>query len=87
MISAKNIVSPSQPGITAALGLLVSDLKYEYTRSVLIPLNQTTDGDLAQINEIVEDLKSEANKQLDQDNVPKDSRQYEYIMEFSRGIN
>jgi N-methylhydantoinase A len=81
MISAKNIVSPSQPGITAALGLLVSDLKYEYTRSVLIPLNQATDGDLAQINEIVEDLKSEANKQLDQDNVPKDSRQYEYIME------
>ena len=28
MISAKNIISPSQPGVTAALGLLVSDLKY-----------------------------------------------------------
>ena len=81
MISAKNIISPSQPGITAALGLLVSDLKYEYTRSVLIPLNQASDSDLAQINQIVEDLKAEADQQLDQDNVPKDKRQYEYIME------
>jgi N-methylhydantoinase A len=81
MISAKNIISPSQPGITAALGLLVSDLKYEYTRSVLIPLNQASDHDLAQINQIVEDLKVEADQQLDQDNVPKDKRQYEYIME------
>ncbi len=81
MISAKNIISPSQPGITAALGLLVSDLKYEYTRSVLIPLNQASDSDLAQINQIVEDLKTEADQQLDQDNVPKDKRQYEYIME------
>jgi len=81
MISAKNIISPSQPGITAALGLLVSDLKYEYTRSVLIPLNQASDNDLAQINLIVEDLKAEADQQLDQDNVPKDKRQYEYIME------
>jgi N-methylhydantoinase A len=81
MISAKNIISPSQPGITAALGLLVSDLKYEYTRSVLIPLNQASDNDLAQINQIVEDLKAEADQQLDQDNVPKDKRQYEYIME------
>ncbi|MDA0908150.1 MAG: hydantoinase/oxoprolinase family protein, partial [Proteobacteria bacterium] len=74
MISAKNIISPSQPGITAALGLLVSDLKYEYTRSVLIPLNQASDNDLAQINQIVEDLKAEADQQLDQDNVPKDKR-------------
>ncbi|MGB2097152.1 MAG: hydantoinase/oxoprolinase family protein [Candidatus Puniceispirillales bacterium] len=81
MISAKNIISPSQPGITAALGLLVSDLKYEYTRSVLIPLNQASDSDLEQINQIVEDLKTEADQQLDQDNVPKDKRQYEYIME------
>ena len=43
MISARNVISPAQPGITAALGLLVTDLKYEYTRSVLIPLNEASD--------------------------------------------
>lgn len=81
MISAKNIISPSQPGITAALGLLVSDLKYEFTRSVLIPLNQASDDELSQINQIVKDLKAEADQQLDQDNVAKDQRRYDYIME------
>lgn len=81
MISAKNIISPSQPGITAALGLLVSDLKYEFTRSVLIPLNQASDNELSQINQIVKDLKAEADQQLDQDNVAKDQRRYDYIME------
>jgi len=39
MIKAKNVISPIQPGITAAMGLLVTDLQYEYTRSVLVALN------------------------------------------------
>lgn len=39
MIKAKDVVSPVQPGITAAMGLLVTDLQYEYTRSVLVALN------------------------------------------------
>jgi N-methylhydantoinase A len=81
MISARNIISPAQPGITAALGLLVTDLKYEYTRSVLIPLNDATTDQLENVNNIVDELKNEADMQLDQDMVPKDQRQYEYIME------
>lgn len=81
MISARNIISPAQPGITAALGLLVTDLKYEYTRSVLIPLNDATTDQLENVNNIVAELKNEADMQLNQDMVPKDQRQYEYIME------
>ena len=81
MISARNVISPAQPGITAALGLLVTDLKYEYTRSVLIPLNDATEEQLQSVNNIVEELKKEADMQLDQDNVSKSQRKYEYIME------
>lgn len=81
MISARNVISPVQPGIAAAMGLLVSDLKYEFTRSILIPLNQASDEELDQINSIVKDLCEEAHQQLDQDNVPKDRRIFEYIME------
>ena len=33
------MISPVQPGITAATGLLVTDLQYEYTHSLLMVLN------------------------------------------------
>lgn len=81
MISARNVISPAQPGITAALGLLVTDLKYEYTRSVLIPLNEASEEQLSNVNKIVAELKKEADMQLNQDNVSQSQRQYDYIME------
>ena len=81
MISARNVISPAQPGITAALGLLVTDLKYEHTRSVLITLNDASTDQLNKINRIVDELKNEADLQLNQDKVSKDNRKYEYIME------
>ena len=81
MISARNVISPAQPGITAALGLLVTDLKYEYTRSVLIPLNDASVEQLDNVNNIVAELKKEADMQLDQDKVSQSQRKYDYIME------
>ena len=81
MISARNVISPAQPGITAALGLLVTDLKYEYTRSVLIPLNEASEEQLSNVNKIVAELKKEADMQLNQDNVSQSQRQYDYILE------
>ena len=81
MISARNVISPAQPGITAALGLLVTDLKYEYTRSVLIPLNEASEAQLNGVNKIVAELKTEADMQLDQDKVSESQRKYDYIME------
>ena len=81
MISARNVISPAQPGITAALGLLVTDLKYEYTRSVLIPLNEASEVQLNGVNKIVAELKKEADMQLDQDKVSESQRKYDYIME------
>ena len=43
MIQARDVISPIQPGITAAMGLLVTDLQYEYTRSVLQTLDDADD--------------------------------------------
>ena len=81
MISAKDVISPAQPGITAAQGLLFSDLKYEFTRSVLIVLDKIDTNQVQQINKIVDELKSEADNQLDLDGISKDNRIYEKIME------
>ncbi|MEM9898239.1 MAG: hydantoinase/oxoprolinase family protein, partial [Pseudomonadota bacterium] len=81
MIQAKDVISPLQPGITAAMGLLVTDLKYEYTRSVLQTMDDADDDALAKINGIVEELMAEANSQLDADGIPADARAYAKIME------
>lgn len=81
MIKAKAVISPIQPGITAAMGLLVTDLKYEYTRSVLKTLNDADDEALAKINAIADELTAEADAQLDTDRIPAEARTYSRIME------
>ncbi|MCY4316810.1 MAG: hydantoinase/oxoprolinase family protein [Roseovarius sp.] len=81
MIQVKAVISPLQPGITAAMGLLVTDLKYEYTRSVLQTMNDANDEALARINTIVDELMAEADAQLDADGIPVDARTYSKIME------
>lgn len=81
MISAKDVISPLQPGITAAMGLLVSDLQYEYTRSVVAMLNDADADTLKNLNSVADDLKAEADKQLAADGIPKKLRQFRKIME------
>ena len=81
MIQAEAVISPLQPGITAAMGLLVTDLKYEYTRSVLQTLDDADDDALARINAIADELVAEADAQLDADGIPADARTYTKVME------
>ncbi len=81
MVQAKDAISPLQPGITAAMGLLVTDLKYEYTRSVLKTIDEADDDALAQINQIADELIAEANAQLEADDIPQEARHFRKIME------
>ena len=81
MIQAQDVISPVQPGITAAMGLLVTDLQYEYTRSVLQTLDDADDDAVARINSIVEALSVEANAQLEADGIEPAARRFKKIME------
>lgn len=81
MIQAKDVISPIQPGITAAMGLLVTDLQYEYTRSVLKTLDNASDDDLAGINAIAEELIADATAQLVSDGIAEADRRFSRIME------
>ena len=81
MIQARDVISPVQPGITAAMGLLVTDLQYEYTRSVLQTLDDADDDAVARINSIVEELSVEANAQLEADGIEPAARRFKKIME------
>ena len=81
MIKAQDVISPVQPGITAAMGLLVTDLQYEYTRSVLQTLDNADDMAIETINKTVEELTNEANNQLESDGIAPSARKFKKIME------
>ncbi|MDB4224339.1 hydantoinase/oxoprolinase family protein [Granulosicoccus sp.] len=89
MIGARNIISPLQPGITAAMGLLVTDLQYEFTRSVLVTLNPPIVEDesgsyqsgLEKLNIIVDELLAEANAQLEADGIAVENRRLKRVLE------
>ncbi len=72
MIKAKDVVSPVQPGITAAMGLLVTDLQYEYTRSVLVALNppQAARDDISEEEQKAHDQqRQDLQKEFDRINI------------------
>lgn len=81
MISARDVISPLQPGITAAMGLLVSDLQYEYTRSVVATLNDADDATFEHLNSVADELRAEAEAQLEADNIDVKDRRYRRVME------
>jgi len=80
-IYAKDVISPVHPGITAATGLLVTDLQYEYTHSALMVVDKANDDDFARANSVLEDLTARAHKQLDGDRIPKAQRRFRQIAE------
>jgi len=80
-ISAKNVVSPIQPGITAATGLLVTDLKYEFTASLPMVVNAAGTAEFARLNEALDALVARADAQFDEDGIPREARRYERIAE------
>jgi N-methylhydantoinase A len=81
MIHAKDVVAPLHPGITAAMGLLVTELKYEYTRSVLLVLQKATKAEFSAVNASIKRLTADAGAQLDADGIPKSRQKFTTIAE------
>ncbi len=81
MIHARDVVSPLHPGITAAMGLLVTELKYEYTRSVLLVLQKATDAEFAAVNASVNQLIADASAQLHSDGIARPKQKFVKVAE------
>lgn len=81
IIQARDAISPLHPGITAAMGLLVTDLQYEYTRSVLTILDRADEAELARLSGVAEELRALADAQLDRDGIPAANRIYRRVLE------
>ena len=75
LLSIPTIVVPPAPGVLSALGLLVSSLKAEFTRTSL----QKAGGfDAAEVARVFQALDSEARAWLDQEEVPLAARRIEW---------
>ena len=80
-IWAKNVISPLHPGITAAMGLLVTEPRYEFTRSSLSILQAGDTSSFAQIGAVFDKLQAEAKAQLDSDGIPASAQRFSRIAE------
>lgn len=81
MIAAKNVISPLHPGITAAMGLLVTEPRYEFTQSSLAILQTAGDAELAAINAVFDRLQTDAATQLAADGIPPERQHFERVAE------
>jgi N-methylhydantoinase A len=80
-IFAKDVIVPVHPGITAATGLLVTDLQYEYTQSTLIVLDKADQAEFDSVNAVLDGLLARANRQLEADGIPVAQRRFRQIAE------
>lgn len=80
-MSARDVIVPVAPGITAAVGLLKTDLQYEHTDALILELNGATDADLARINAVVDSLRAQVHAELDSDGVPREEQRLGVVAE------
>ncbi|QRV23388.1 hydantoinase/oxoprolinase family protein [Marinomonas foliarum] len=80
-ICAKEVVVPPAPGITAAIGLLATDMRYEFTRSVPTVISTAEQSDFDRINNVIETLKEQCAHRLMSDGVEESKHEYSYIAE------
>jgi N-methylhydantoinase A len=70
-LNLQTVVIPTLPGTFSALGMLMTDLEYEFSNTVLQPLDYNYE---ASINGVVREMILRANQILDQQNVDIASR-------------
>lgn len=80
-ISAKDVFVPVAPGITAAVGLLKTDLQYEHTEAVIVELTAATDAQLSRVNRAAEAVRARVAAELDDDGIGRDQQHIEIIAE------
>jgi N-methylhydantoinase A len=71
LLGMSTIVVPPGPGVLSALGLLVSNLKAEFTRTCL---QKAGEFDAATVGRVFAELQSEAVAWLDAEGVPEEAR-------------
>jgi N-methylhydantoinase A len=80
-IYAKDVLVPVAPGITAAMGLLQTDMLYEHARSLITSLTHADEAGLRHVNEVLETLEADCRADLEKDNVPAERQRFQRFAE------
>ncbi|MFD2741637.1 hydantoinase/oxoprolinase family protein [Sulfitobacter aestuarii] len=80
-VSAKEVIVPVAPGITAAVGLLKTDLQYEHTEALVIELRAAGSAEFDRINAAVSALRERVAAELDADGIARAEQHVEVIAE------
>jgi N-methylhydantoinase A len=78
LLGLREVLIPLFPGITSAMGLLTSDLKYDLLRTVFLRDSQTA---ARVLNDIFAELRAEASEQLMADDVDKSQMRFDYYID------
>ncbi|MCC7320770.1 MAG: hydantoinase/oxoprolinase family protein [Rubellimicrobium sp.] len=82
LVSARDVLVPMAPGITAAMGLLGTNLQYEHIRSVITNVLGADQAALDRVNAVIDELTAAGRADLDLDGVPEGDRAHEVIAEM-----
>ena len=80
-VAAKEVIVPPAPGINAAIGLLVTDMQYEFTRSAPTVLAEADEAAYDTINAYVDQLEQQCRERLTADGVPAAKQTFKRIAE------
>jgi N-methylhydantoinase A len=80
-IAAKEIIVPVAPGITAAMGLLQTDMQYEHARSLIVSLKHVDQAAIARINAVIDELVERCRRDLEKDGVKPERQKFQKLAE------
>jgi N-methylhydantoinase A len=80
-VSAADIIVPVAPGITAAMGLLQTDMQYEHARSLVVSLNHADQAGIQRINALIDELTGRCRRDLEKDGVPRERQKFQKLAE------
>ena len=72
-LGCRAVLVPRYPGLLCALGLLATDLQYDYARTAL---QRGPDYDLATIDAVWRELEQEADEELAREGIPAERRRF-----------
>ena len=80
-VDSQSVVVPTYPGVAAAIGLLVGNLKYDFIKSRVAGLEDITEELIAKVNFDFEELVNQAKTQLKKDGIDSEYIAIEKIAE------
>jgi N-methylhydantoinase A len=79
LLKIPTVIVPFYPGITSALGLLTTDLKYDFVKTELLT---STESPAVQLREDLANLKARAQAQLERDGIAREQMRFEYAVDL-----